>query len=119
MITDELKTNNWQMSSTQQGQVITDVEDISQCILNIINTQKGSDPVNPLFGIDLMAYIDKPAQQVAPVLMKDVLKQITIFEPRVTVDLMSNSIIDSNIIITVNWSMNNITGKISQAYATT
>jgi len=118
MITEDLKTNNWQMSSTAQGEVITDVDDINQCILNIIATQKGSDPINPLFGVDLMAYVDKPAQQVAPVLMKDVLASINAWEPRITVDSIAYTIEEFQITIEVLWSMNNLTDKVSQSYAT-
>lgn len=117
-LTEELKTNNWQMSSDQQGVTSLGIDDINQCILNIINTQKGSDPVNPIFGVDLMNYIDKPAQQIAPVLMKDLLDSINTWEKRIKVDKITYQIIESNIIFDIQWSMDNLTGQIQNSYAT-
>lgn len=117
-ITEEQKTKNWQMSSSAPGVIITDVDDINQSILNIIGTVKGSDPVNPLFGVDIMKYIDKPAQQVAPVLMKDILASINTWEKRVIVDKITYSIDESHITFDIAWNMNNITGSIQHTYGT-
>ena len=106
------------MSSDDQNVVITDVDDINQCILNIINTQKGSDPMNPIFGVDLMSYIDKPIQQIGPILIKEILSALNTWEPRIIVDKISYVIDGSQVTIEVLWSANNLTGKISNTYAT-
>jgi phage baseplate assembly protein W len=117
-ITDNLKTQNWQMSSTDPGQVVTQEDDINQCLLNIINTQKGSDPINPLFGVDIISGVDKPINERAAALVKGCSDAIATWENRIVVNKITCEINVEQIIITVNWSWNSLTGQISNGYAT-
>lgn len=78
----DLNTQNWQLSITGQGEVVTDLADIDQCIRVIVNTQRGSDPILPEFGVDAMAHLDKPVNRMVPGLVKDITDQVRRYELR-------------------------------------
>jgi uncharacterized protein len=68
------------------GQVVTDGDDINQCIKIILSTAKGSDCHRPEFGSDLHLYIDYPTNLAAPHLVRESFEAIAQWEPRVTVE---------------------------------
>jgi uncharacterized protein len=68
------------------GQVVTDADDINQCITIILSTPKGSDCHRPEFGSDLHLYIDYPTNLAAPHLVRESFEAIAQWEPRVNVE---------------------------------
>ena len=104
MTLDEIKTDAWQLSSQQFSEVVTDLADINQCILMIVNTQKGSDPVSPLFGIDLMKWIDAPVTVLIPNLINEITRQVGIWEKRAEIIKVTYLEEESHITFTLEWT---------------
>ena len=85
------------------GVEVSDIADISQCIRLICGTQQGSDPMRPNFGVNKFDYIDKPVTVMIPSLIKEITKQIGMWEPRAEVKKIVYQIIDSQTIFTIHW----------------
>lgn len=67
------------------AQLVTDVEDIGQCIHIILHTPKGSDPHRPLFGCDVDQYVDYPINIAKPYLVREITDALRAWEPRIKV----------------------------------
>lgn len=65
------------------GDVVQGIDDVNQCIVIICTTPKGTDPLRPLFAIDVTKYIDLPMTSAIPALVSEFADAITNFEPRV------------------------------------
>lgn len=76
------------------GQVVTDAEDINQCIQVILTTPKGADPHRPTFGSDLHLYIDQPVNSARPYIVREVVDALRAWEPRVDVTQVSVDLSD-------------------------
>lgn len=115
---DEIKTEAWQLGISQSGDIVTDLNDIGQCILMIVNTQKGSDPVNPLFGVDLMKWIDAPMNVMIPNLINEITRQVSTWEPRAEITKVTYVEEESHVTFTLEWTTKtNITGLTKFEYA--
>lgn len=68
------------------GEIVTAVDDLSQSITNIVLTPKGSVPIEPEKGCDILGAIDKHPDIGIPYLTREIWDAITIWEPRVTVE---------------------------------
>lgn len=64
------------------GMVMTDVEDIEQCITIILHTPLGSDPHRPTFGADLDRYVDYPLDSARPFVAREIRRALGLWEPR-------------------------------------
>lgn len=82
---DKLETGNWQPSLTDFGTVVTDVDDIKQCMLIAMTTMKGQDRFRPSFGSFIYKYMDKPTAQAAPSVVKEILDAVGTWEQRVQI----------------------------------
>ena len=82
---DSINTKNWQISLSNPGEVVTDMDDIAQCVYIILTTIKGSDPLRPTFGSDVYRYIDRPMNKVEPMLVYEVYDAVERWEKRITV----------------------------------
>lgn len=71
--------------SDQLGQVVTDVDDVEQCIRIILETPRGSDPHRPLFGSLVYQYIDAPINEARPYVVREVFQALRDWEPRIDV----------------------------------
>ncbi|TDK65969.1 GPW/gp25 family protein [Sapientia aquatica] len=70
-------------------EVVTNYDDINQCIRTIIGTPKGALPLRPLFGCYLYNYLDRPIDRARPHIVREVVEAINDpihGEPRVTVE---------------------------------
>ena len=103
----DISTEYWQLSTSGQGEVVTDMMDIDQCIMNLINTQKGTDPLRPNFGVDIQKWIDKPVETTANGLIADFIKQIELYEKRAIVKSITYSALNGNLTIDINWTTTN------------
>lgn len=75
----------WQPKIGSLGDVVTELEDIHQCILTILSTPRGSDPHRPDFAVNLLDWVDRPITAVRSVMVRDVLQAIAVWEARATV----------------------------------
>lgn len=84
-LTSDINSTMWSMSTTDYGDVVTDLDDIIQCVLIILSTNKGSDPFRPEFGFNLNELVDRPVNFVIPNGKLGILDALAQWEPRVTV----------------------------------
>ena len=103
MNVNDIKTNNWALSATTQGEVVLDLEDINQCITIILATVKGTDPLRPEFGCDILKWIDRPVNQAIPNIIKEAVAAINLWEPRVIVTKANARIENYTIFVTIEW----------------
>jgi phage baseplate assembly protein W len=78
-------TLNWQVSLSNPNAIVEGVEDIAQCVYNILATVKGSDPLRADFGSDVYLYIDKPMNEIQPLLAYAVTESLQKWEKRIKV----------------------------------
>jgi uncharacterized protein len=72
-------------ASDRLGDVVTDIQDVDQCIRIILITPRGSDPHRPLFGSDLHLYIDHPVNSARPFIVREAVNALRQWEPRIEV----------------------------------
>lgn len=84
--TKTLDTTNWQHAHGTYGGVVTDLEDVEQCIATICGCEKGTVIYNPNLGLSLKNYMDKPVISVIPELRQVIKMELEYQEPRITVD---------------------------------
>lgn len=87
--TRQLNTEHWQHKRGTVGEIATDIEDIEQCFNTICNIVKGSVTHNPELGVDMMDYMDKPLNIVAPKLKTMYMAELNYQEPRAKVENVS------------------------------
>ena len=67
------------------GELVTDFQDVDQCIRIILTTPKGSNPHRPLFGSNQHLYIDYPVNSARPHIVREVVNALRQWEPRIDV----------------------------------
>ncbi len=68
------------------GQVLTDLDELSQSIRIILTTPKGTDPLRPEFATDIYRLIDRPLAEVRLLLVRECVNALRNFEPRISVE---------------------------------
>ena len=102
----------WGLSTQGIGQIVQGFNHVGQCINLVMNTQKGSDPLRPDFGVDLLAYIDGPVNSAIPALINEIRDQIGRYEKRATILSITSTLQgDANPVISVDWEFNNAIGN--------
>lgn len=101
---------NWSFSLETIGEVVQGIDEISQCLILIVKTQKGTDPLRPDFGSDLFLYIDKPISESLPKVMKSIVDGINLWESRVEVTKVSYSVNGGTTDFSIEWT-EKITGQ--------
>jgi len=109
---------NWSLSADAIGEVVEGVDEISQCIILIVKTQKGSDPLRPDFGSDLFLYIDKPINEALPKVMKSIVDALNTWETRIEVENISYSVDVGQTTFDIEWT-EKITGQTATTKVTT
>ena len=75
-----------------------------------MGTQQGSDPLRPEFGLDLVGFVDMPLPRAIARLRRDIIKQIGIWEPRVTVTKVTLTQPEAGQLeVSVAWNLKNST----------
>lgn len=72
--------------ASSYGDVVFAVDDLSQAIVNIVLTPKGSVPTEPEKGCDLLGAIDKNPAIGIPYLTREIWDAIGMWEPRIIVE---------------------------------
>ena len=81
----DIRDQWWAPKLGEPGEVVTNVDDINQCLAIIFTTPKGSDPHRPTFACDLDSLIDLPTPIVAARLPGVLIEAATLWEPRVEI----------------------------------
>lgn len=96
---------NWTLSLKKAGEVVTGVDAISQNIIVIAKTQRGTDPLRPNFGTDFISMIDGPVNERVPVFIKDLVDSVAIWETRADITNVSYNIgSDGRVDFEITWT---------------
>ena len=103
----QITARNWQLALDQPGDVVADLDDISQCIRVILTTPKGTDPLRPEFACDLWRYIDYPIDRATPHIVREAWDALATFEPRVELIRITPRLGDepSQIVVAIVWRL--------------
>lgn len=99
----DITSLDWQLSLTEPDSVVQGLDDINQCVLVILTTQQGTDPLRPEFGVDVLSYIDKPTSVAIPNLIRRIKEAIELWEARVTVEQVKATTDVEKISFFVKW----------------
>ena len=100
------------------GAVISDTDDINQCIDVILGTPRGSQPHRPLFGADIQRYIDWPVNVARPHLTREIITALRAWEPRI--DLLSVRVYLTELAtlaVQIAWRYRNTRGRFVSQFA--
>jgi hypothetical protein len=103
-LVSNIKTKSWSISAKEQGKIVTDIEDISQCMYIILTTEQGTDPYNYTFGCGLFKYIDKPANIAVPNMIREIGNAIQTWEKRATIQKITFELDQSHLTFTIYWT---------------
>lgn len=76
--------SHWQPSRSGTG-FATQLEDLNQCIANILETPLGANPLRPDFGSNVYLYLDWPITRARPHLVRETVEAIGKWEKRLKV----------------------------------
>ncbi len=96
---------DWQPMLNQIGEAAEGIDDINQCIANIIKTRKGSVPHRPTFGSDVYQYVDYPISEAIPNIIRETTDAITEWEPRIQIKQITASSEKEKITLKVEWTL--------------
>lgn len=102
----DIQTKNWSLSLDKPGEIVTDLDDINQCIYIILMTVPGTDRMRPTFGCGIHKYLDKPVSSVIPNMVKAIADALEIWETRIEINKISVQVELSTVVITVEWTSN-------------
>ena len=100
---NDIKSTDWQPKIGEIGAIVEGLEDIAQCLNIIINTPQGSDPHRPLFGTNILQYLDNPVNTAVPNIVREAIEAIEIWEHRIKVVSIRPLIDGSTITLQVEW----------------
>ncbi len=103
-IISNIKSQNWSLSKESQGEIVSDISDINQCIYIIITTIKGSDPFRLTFGCGCWEYVDKPANIAVPNMIREIGKAVAEWEPRATITTITFELTLGHVTFSIYWT---------------
>lgn len=86
VLVSNINSKDWSLSLKTPGEIVTDLDDIEQCILIICTTDRGSDPLRPEFGNNIFRWLDKARGVAAPNIVQEITEGIEIWETRAVVN---------------------------------
>ena len=106
-LTSDITTPYWQLSSADQGEVVTDLDYLKQQVALALATSKGSVPFDPEFGFNLTELLDKPVNFVIPNGKLGILDTLNRDVPQVKVEYIRHQLLGmSNVVFEVYLSSN-------------
>lgn len=78
----KLKTKHWQRKLGTVGEIVTDIDDIAQCIDTILSTPKGSVPFLLNLGTDIINAIGQNPDKANQIITTILTKELPLQEPR-------------------------------------
>lgn len=96
---------DWQPMLNQIGEAAEGIDDINQCIANIIKTRKGSVPHRPTFGSNVFQYVDYPISEAIPNIIREATDAITEWESRIEIQQITASSENEKITLNIEWTL--------------
>lgn len=100
MLVDRADINylHWQLKvdfgQPADGEIVAQIADIEQEIANLVLTPKGSVPLNPEKGCDLLPYKDLPPEIGIPNMVREVWDGLTVWCKRIIVEDVQVEMVD-------------------------
>lgn len=101
----DIRAKDWGISLAGAGEIVQGLADIEQCIKVILSTQRGSDPLRPTFGVDVISYLDLPDNRVAAELTREIIAQIELWEKRVSIEKITHKIAPGKVTFAIEWKL--------------
>lgn len=106
----QITATDWSPKVGSPGEIVTGLADIEQCLDIIITTRKGSVPHRPLFGCDAWLHLDKPFQLARPLIIREAVDALEMWEPRIDVLSVTAAIPSvGEMTVTIAWRPKNTT----------
>lgn len=103
MNTNLILSTHWQLAPALNEQAVQGIDDIHQCIANILNTLKGTDILRPEFGSDHFQYIDQPEDIALPNMVREITLALKHWENRIQVESVQISGQAPHFELLINW----------------
>lgn len=119
MTPETIISQDWQLSTAGPGQVAQGLDDIAQAIILIVTTEKGSDPMRPDFGADVLPYVDRPRPIAAANITRAIVDAVNLWEPRVVLTAVDHTFGGQNRInFRIAWQLagGNVDGVVEVAF---
>lgn len=105
MNTTPIYSTHWQLAPQFAQQTLQGIDDIHQCIANILNTLKGTDILRPEFGSDHFQYIDQPEDVALPNMVREITLALQCWETRIEVERVEISGQAPHFELLIYWSL--------------
>lgn len=100
----DIQTENWSLSITKQGDIVTDFSELNQTIYIILMTRPGSDPLRPDFGCAIFNYLDSPVNTAIPMMAKSIADALARWETRIKPNpRIKISLDESRVFVEIEW----------------
>lgn len=105
MTTDvnQITSPDWQIKRRAYGEIAEGLDDIGQCIDILCDTEPGSDPLRPGFGVGALQWLDKPYNLAVANIKRTIYDQIGTWEPRAIVTKVSAAAGIGSLDFTIEW----------------
>jgi phage baseplate assembly protein W len=104
MLADTTISLHWQPALSSPG-IVEGAADVEQAIRIILGTPKGSDPHRPDFGSNVWRYIDWPALDAVPHVVREVSEAVRKWEPRCTLIRAVPTVDGPHVTVNVLWKL--------------
>lgn len=101
-----ITATDWSPKLGEIGAIVEELDDITQCISIILTTPKGSRPHEPEFGCNIHLYVDFPAREAIPHIVREVIDALGTWEPRIKLTRISPVVIGEQITLQIEWKLN-------------
>jgi len=100
----------WKQGQIGAPQVVSNLGDLKQCIETILKTYPGQDSLRP-FGSRILDHIDLPIDIARPLIIRDAIDAIALWEPRVNVQrvVVEGNVAKGELLLTVYWTVKDST----------
>jgi phage baseplate assembly protein W len=106
---NKVKSSIWSISLQKQGDLVEGIEHINQCLVILLTTRKGADPLRPEFGCGIIQKLDRPIQQVKSLLANEIKTAIDMFITDITVVKIEPIVTIGSITVNIQWAFKEIT----------
>lgn len=100
----QFNTKNWQLKVDALGDVVSEAEDIAQCLKTILTTPRGSVPLDSGFGSKCWHWIDAPVDVARAGLVRSSYEALESYEPRAKIKAVSaDHTANGKVHLTIDW----------------
>jgi phage baseplate assembly protein W len=103
----DITSTHWTFDINTPGRIVQGLQSIKQCVLLILTTQKGTDPLRPDFGCSAFDFIDQPVNVALPRMIKAISESLIKYEPRIEEVRVSPHLTAEHLRFTISYKVKN------------